>query len=52
MSYSYNPDNVYDTLDFIAANKDRIIRRMNTNLVKKANRSPEVIFYDVTNFYF
>ena len=49
---NYNPDNVYDTLDFIAANKDRIIRRMNTNLVKKANRSPEVIFYDVTNFYF
>ena len=48
----YNPDNVYDTLDFIAANKDRIIRRMNTNLVKKANRSPEIIFYDVTNFYF
>ena len=48
----HNPDNVYDTLDFIAANKDRIIRRMNTNLVKKANRSPEVIFYDVTNFYF
>ena len=48
----YNPDNVYDTLDFIAANKDRIIRRMNTNLVKKAKRSPEVIFYDVTNFYF
>ena len=48
----YNPDNVYDTLDFIAVNKDRIIRRMNTNLVKKAKRSPEVIFYDVTNFYF
>ena len=48
----YNPDNVYDTLDFIAANRDRIIRRMNTNLVKKAKRSPEVIFYDVTNFYF
>lgn len=48
----HNPDNVYDTLDFIAANKDRIIRRMNTNLVKKAKRSPEVIFYDVTNFYF
>lgn len=48
----YNPDNIYDTLDFIAANKDRIIRRMNTSLVKKAKRSPEVIFYDVTNFYF
>ena len=48
----HNPDNVYDTLDFIATNKDKIIRRMNTNLVKKAKRSPEVIFYDVTNFYF
>lgn len=25
---------------------------MNTNLVKKAGRSPEIIYYDVTNFYF
>lgn len=48
----FNPDNVYDTLDFIALNKDRIIRRINTNLVKKAGRSPEIIYYDVTNFYF
>lgn len=48
----FNPDNVYDTLDFIADNKDRIIRRINTNLVKKAHRSPEIVYYDVTNFYF
>lgn len=48
----FNPDNVYDTLSFIADNKDKIIRRLNTNLVKKANRSAEVIYYDVTNFYF
>ena len=48
----FNPDNVYDTLDFIYEHKDKIIRRMNTNLVKKAGRSPEVIYYDVTNFYF
>lgn len=48
----FNPDNVYDTLTFIAENKDRIIRRMNTNLVKKAGRSPQIIYYDVTNFYF
>lgn len=48
----YNPDNVYDTLDFIATNKDKIIRRINTNLVKKAGRSPEIIYYDVTNFYY
>lgn len=48
----FNPDNVYDTLDFIAAHKDKIIRRINTNLVKKAHRSPSIIYYDVTNFYF
>lgn len=49
---NYNPDNIYDTLDFIANNHGKIIRRMNTNLVKKGNRKPEMIFYDVTNFYY
>lgn len=48
----HNPDNVFDTLDFISENKDKIIRRINTNLVKKAHRSPQIIYYDVTNFYF
>jgi transposase len=48
----HNPDNIYDTLDFVAANHGKIIRRMNTNLVKKSGRNPEVIFYDVTNFYY
>jgi transposase len=48
----HNPDNIYDTLDFIADNHGKIIRRMNTNLVKKAGRNPEIIFYDVTNFYY
>ena len=37
---------------FLFKNKDKIIRRINTNLVKKANRSPKIIYYDVTNFYF
>ena len=52
LSDGFNKDNVYDTLTFIFENKDKIIRRLNTNLVKKANRSPEIIYYDVTNFYF
>lgn len=52
LSGGFNADNVYDTLSFIAENKDKIIRRMNTSLVKKADRSPEVIYYDVTNFYY
>ena len=49
---NHNPDNIYDTLDFIADNHGKIIRRMNTNLVKKGKRNPEVVFYDVTNFYY
>ena len=48
----HNPDNIYDTLGFVADNHDKIIRRMNTNLVKKSNRNTELIFYDVTNFYY
>jgi transposase len=48
----FNPDNIYDTLDFVADNHDRIIRRMNTNLMKKVSRRPEVVYYDVTNFYY
>lgn len=49
---NFNPYNVYDTLDFIYEHKEKIIRRMNTSLVKKWHRNPEIIFYDVTNFFF
>lgn len=49
---NFNSYNVYDTLDFIYENKEKIIRRMNTSLVKKWHRNPEIIFYDVTNFFF
>jgi len=48
----HNPDNIYDTLRFVAENHGKIIRRMNTNLVKKSNRNTDLIFYDVTNFYY
>jgi hypothetical protein len=48
----HNPDNIYDSLSFVADNHGKIIRRMNTNLVKKAKRNPKIIYYDVTNFYY
>ena len=48
----HNPDNIYDTLDFVYKYRKQIIQRINTNLVKKAGRSPDLIYYDVTNFYF
>lgn len=48
----FNEDNVYDTLSLLAANKSQFIRRINHNLVAKNKRSPSLIYYDVTNFYF
>lgn len=44
--------NIYDTLDFIYEYKKQIINRINTNLIKKADRKNNIIFYDVTNFFF
>jgi len=52
LEHRHNPDNIYDTLDFVAENHGKIIRRMNTNLAKKGSRNTELIYYDVTNFYY
>ena len=49
---SENPFNVYDMLDVVYENYDKIQTRINNNLTKKAGRNPSVIFYDVTNFFF
>lgn len=46
------PYNIYDTLTFIYNHKKQIINRINTNLINKANRKNNIIFYDVTNFFF
>lgn len=49
---NYNPFNIYDTLDFIYENKNKIIKRINTRLIENSLRKTDLIFYDVTNFYF
>ena len=47
-----NPYQVYDVLDVIHKNKGKIIRSMNAAITKNLNRNPQVVFYDVTNFFF
>jgi transposase len=52
-----NPDlfyefNIYDTLDFIHKYKKQIINRINTKLIQTQERKTDIIFYDVTNFFF
>lgn len=47
--YEYN---IYDTLDFVYEYKKQIINRINAKLIEKQARNTDVIFYDVTNFFF
>ncbi len=49
---SANPDNVYDALDVIYANRRQIVQRMNTCITRGIGRNPSTVFYDVTNFFF
>lgn len=47
--YQYN---IYDTLDFISDYKVSIVNKINKSLIKKFGRTTDIIYYDVTNFYF
>ena len=49
---STNDDNAYDALDVIDRNAAKIIRRMNTCIIRGVGRNAKVVFYDVTNFFF
>lgn len=44
--------NVYDTLDFIYDWRKSITLKLNKTIAKRFGRSTNVIFYDVTNFFF
>lgn len=43
--------NVYDTLDFVYRYRKQIISRLNSTMSKSFNRTTDIIYYDVTNFY-
>ena len=47
--YKYN---IYDTLSFLYDHKDKLINWVNNRLISKFNRTTNVIYYDVTNFFF
>ena len=47
--YEYN---VYDTLSFLYDYKDKLINWVNKRLISKFNRTTNIIYYDVTNFFF
>ena len=49
---SSNESNVYDALDVIYENRQKILRRMNTCITRLTGRATGTLFYDVTNFFF
>ncbi len=49
---SDNEYNVYDVLDVIYENRKQIMRRMNTCIARGIGRNTDIVFYDVTNFFF
>lgn len=44
--------NVYDTLSFLYRYHDKLINWVNNRLIQKFKRQTNIIFYDVTNFFF
>lgn len=48
-AYKYH---IYDTLDFIYQHKKQIFNRLNSVISRKFKRNTDIIYYDVTNFYF
>jgi len=48
-AYRYH---IYDTLDFIYEHKKQIFNRLNSVISRKFKRNTDIIYYDVTNFYF
>ena len=47
--YEYN---VYDTLDFLYSYKANLTNWVNKRLINNFNRTTNIIYYDVTNFFF
>lgn len=47
--YEYN---IYDTLDFMYDYHTNIINKINKSLINSFHRTTNLIYYDVTNFYF
>lgn len=43
---------IYDTLDFVHKHKKQIFNRINSTVSEMFQRNTDIIYYDVTNFYF
>jgi len=51
-NFHFSLDDVYRSLDFFADNKVDLLKSVNKRVVKRYKRNTDLLFYDVTNFYF
>lgn len=49
---NYTLDDVYRCLDFFDSLKDIILRHLHNKITEKYGRTTELMYYDVTNYYF
>ena len=47
-----DPYAIYRALDVLNEKRSNILQRMNTEITKTIGRNTDLVFYDVTNFYF
>lgn len=50
--FNFSLDDVYRALPFFAKNKTDLLKLINEKAVKRYDRNTDIVFYDVTNFYF
>jgi transposase len=51
-NFNFTLDDTYRALSFFAKYKVDLLKVLNQNVIKRYNRNTDLLFYDVTNFYF
>jgi transposase len=52
LAYDVSLDDLYRSLDHFTLHKDACIKHIDQHMVKHYHRQKDLVFYDVTNFYF
>lgn len=51
-NFNFTMDDMYRSLDFFAKNKVDLLKNVNSRVTELYNRQTDLLYYDVTNYYF
>ena len=51
-TFAFTLDDVYDALTHFHEISDELVKHLHENVTKQYNRSTDLVYYDVTNYYF